>query len=306
MNKLAFVFPGQGAQKAGMGKDFYENSEIAARVVDLAGELLDLDMKALCFEENDKLDQTEYTQAALVTVCLAMEQVLESRGLKPDVTAGLSLGEYCAIAAADGMKIEDAITTVRTRGILMQNAVPGGKGSMAAVLGMTGDAIEAVVDQIDGAAIANYNCPGQIVITGLKESVEQAAEELKKAGARRVLPLNVSGPFHSPYLAEAGEELGRVLEAVELHELEVPYVTNVTSEYVTDIRETKELLAKQVASSVRWEQSVRNMIAEGVDTFLEIGPGKTLAGFIKKIDRNVKVLNVAVWEDVEKVVNELC
>lgn len=306
MSKTAFIFPGQGAQKAGMGKDFYENSETAARIVDLAGELLDLDMKALCFEENDKLDQTEYTQAVLVTVCLAMEQVLIERGLKPDVTAGLSLGEYCAIAAAGGMKIEDAITTVRTRGILMQNAVPDGKGSMAAVLGMTGEAIEAVVDKMDGVTIANYNCPGQIVITGLKESVEQAAEELKKAGARRVLPLNVSGPFHSPYLAEAGEELGRVLEQVELHELEIPYVTNVTAEYVTDIRETKALLAKQVASSVRWEQSVRNMIAEGVDTFVEVGPGKTLAGFIKKIDRSAKVLNVAVWEDVEKVVNELC
>lgn len=306
MNRVAFIFPGQGAQKAGMGKDFYENSETAARIVDRAGELLGLDMKALCFEENDKLDQTEYTQAALVTVCLAMEKVLAERGLKPDVTAGLSLGEYCAIAVAGGMEIEDAITTVRTRGILMQNAVPGGKGSMAAVLGMTGEAIEAVVDPIEGVTIANYNCPGQIVITGLKESVELAAAELKKAGAKRVLPLNVSGPFHSPYLAEAGEELGRVLEKVELHELKVPYVTNVTAEYVTDIRETKELLAKQVASSVRWEQSVRNMIAEGVDTFVEVGPGKTLAGFIKKIDRSVKVLNVAVWEDVEKVVNELC
>ena len=306
MNRVAFIFPGQGAQKAGMGKDFYENSETAARIVDRAGELLGLDMKALCFEENDKLDQTEYTQAALVTVCLAMEQVLAERGLKPYVTAGLSLGEYCAIAVAGGMEIEDAITTVRTRGILMQNAVPGGKGSMAAVLGMTGEAIEAVVDPIEGVTIANYNCPGQIVITGLKESVELAAAELKKAGAKRVLPLNVSGPFHSPYLAEAGEELGRVLEKVELHELKVPYVTNVTAEYVTDIRETKELLAKQVASSVRWEQSVRNMIAEGVDTFVEVGPGKTLAGFIKKIDRSVKVLNVAVWEDVEKVVNELC
>ncbi|MDY2627135.1 MAG: ACP S-malonyltransferase [Lachnospiraceae bacterium] len=306
MSKIAFIFPGQGAQKAGMGKDFYENSETAAKIVDRACELLDLDMKALCFEENDRLDQTEYTQAALVTVCLAMEQVLEERGLRPDVTAGLSLGEYCAVAAAGGMRVDDAITTVRARGILMQNAVPGGKGSMAAVLGMTGEAIEAVLEKIDGVSIANYNCPGQIVITGLKESVECAAEELKKAGARRVLPLNVSGPFHSPYLAEAGEELGRILEAVELHELSMPYVTNVTAEYVTDIGMTKSLLARQVASSVRWEQSVRNMIAGGVDTFVEVGPGKTLAGFLKKIDRNVRVFNVAVWEDVEKVVNELC
>ena len=306
MSKIAFMFPGQGAQKAGMGKDFYEQSETARKVIDKATELLDIDMKALCFEENDKLDQTEYTQAALVTVCLAMEHVLRERGLKADVTAGLSLGEYCAIASAGGMTTEDAITTVRKRGILMQNAVPGGKGSMAAVLGMTGEAIEKVVDEIDGVTIANYNCPGQIVITGWKESVEKASEALKEAGAKRVLPLNVSGPFHSPMLTEAGKELGKVLENVELSPLEIPYVTNVTAEYVRDISETKELLAKQVASSVRWQQSVENMIADGVDTFVEIGPGRTLAGFMRKINRDVKVYNVGTWKDVDKVVSELC
>lgn len=306
MSKIAFMFPGQGAQKAGMGKDFYEQSETARQVVDKATELLGIDMKALCFEENDKLDQTEYTQAALVTVCLAMEHVLRERGLKADVTAGLSLGEYCAIASAGGMTTEDAITTVRKRGILMQNAVPGGKGSMAAVLGLTGEAIEKVVDEIDGVTIANYNCPGQIVITGWKESVEKASEALKEAGAKRVLPLNVSGPFHSPMLEEAGKELGQVLENVELSPLEIPYVTNVTAEYVTDISETKALLAQQVASSVRWQQSVENMIADGVDTFVEIGPGRTLAGFMRKISRDVKVYNVGTWEDVDKVVSELC
>ena len=306
MSKIAFMFPGQGAQKAGMGKDFYEQSETARKVIDKATELLDIDMKALCFEENDKLDQTEYTQAALVTVCLAMEHVLRERGLKADVTAGLSLGEYCAIASAGGMTTEDAITTVRKRGILMQNAVPGGKGSMAAVLGLTGEAIEKVVDEIDGVTIANYNCPGQIVITGWKESVEKASEALKEAGAKRVLPLNVSGPFHSPMLEEAGKELGQVLENVELSPLEIPYVTNVTAEYVTDISETKALLAQQVASSVRWQQSVENMIADGVDTFVEIGPGRTLAGFMRKISRDVPVYNVGTWADVAKVVSELC
>ena len=306
MSKIAFIFPGQGAQKAGMGKDFYEQSETARKVIDKATELLDIDMKALCFEENDKLDQTEYTQAALVTVCMAMEHVLRERGLKADVTAGLSLGEYCAIASAGGMSTEDAITTVRKRGILMQNAVPGGKGTMAAVLGMKGEDIEKVVDPIDGVTIANYNCPGQIVITGWKESVEKASEELKAAGAKRVMPLNVSGPFHSPMLEEAGRELGQVLAGVQLSELEIPYVTNVTAEYVTDISETKALLATQVASSVRWQQSVENMIADGVDTFVEIGPGRTLAGFMRKISRDVKVYNVGTWEDVDKVVSELC
>ena len=306
MSKIAFMFPGQGAQKAGMGKDFYEQSETARKVIDKATELLDIDMKALCFEENDKLDQTEYTQAALVTVCMAMEHVLRERGLKADVTAGLSLGEYCAIASAGGMSTEDAITTVRKRGILMQNAVPGGKGTMAAVLGMKGEDIEKVVDSIDGVTIANYNCPGQIVITGWKESVEKASEELKAAGAKRVMPLNVSGPFHSPMLEEAGRELGQVLAGVQLSKLEIPYVTNVTAEYVTDISETKALLATQVASSVRWQQSVENMIADGVDTFVEIGPGRTLAGFMRKISRDVKVYNVGTWEDVDKVVSELC
>lgn len=306
MSKIAFMFPGQGAQKAGMGKDFYEQSETARKVIDKATELLDIDMKALCFEENDKLDQTEYTQAALVTVCLAMEHVLRERGLKADVTAGLSLGEYCAIASAGGMSTEDAITTVRKRGILMQNAVPGGKGTMAAVLGMKGEDIEKVVDSIDGVTIANYNCPGQIVITGWKESVEKASEELKAAGAKRVMLLNVSGPFHSPMLEEAGRELGQVLAGVQLSKLEIPYVTNVTAEYVTDISETKALLATQVASSVRWQQSVENMIADGVDTFVEIGPGRTLAGFMRKISRDVKVYNVGTWEDVDKVVSELC
>ena len=302
----AFIFPGQGAQKAGMGKDFYENSKTAAEVIDRASELLGLDMKALCFEENDLLDQTEYTQAALVTVCMAMEKVLRERGLAPDVTAGLSLGEYCAIASAGGMSTENAITTVRKRGILMQNAVPGGQGAMAAVLGLDAGKIEEVLADRSGVMIANYNCPGQIVITGWKEDVEQAADALKEAGAKRVLPLNVSGPFHSSLLEQAGEELGKELEQVDFSDLQISYVTNVTAEYVTDITKTKELLARQVASSVRWQQSMELLIADGVDTFVEIGPGRTLAGFLRKINRGVKVYNVGTWEDVDKVVNELC
>lgn len=306
MNKTAFIFPGQGAQKAGMGKDFYEQYETARKLVNQASDLLQLDMKALCFEENELLDQTEYTQAAMVTVCMAMEQVLEEQGLKPDVTAGLSLGEYCAIASAGGMRIEDAITIVRKRGILMQNAVPDGKGSMAAVLNLSGAEVEAVVGGMEGVSIANYNCPGQVVITGWKDCVEKASLALKEAGARRVLPLNVSGPFHSPLLKEAGEALGKVLEEISLSELKIPYVTNVTAEFVTDIGQTRALLARQVASSVRWEQSVRNMLNQGVNQFVEIGPGKTLAGFLRKIDRNIKVYNVSAVEDADRVVKELC
>lgn len=288
-----------------MGKDFYENSESAKAVYEKASALLDLDMKALCFEENDKLDLTEYTQAALVTTCLAMTKVMEEKGIRPDVTAGLSLGEYCAIAVAGGMSEEDAIKTVRKRGILMQNTVPAGEGGMAAVLGMAAETIEQVIEPIDQVTIANYNCPGQIVITGAAKGVEEAAEKLKEAGAKRVVSLNVSGPFHSPLLKEAGTALLKELEQVEVHPLQIPYVTNVTAQYVENEKEIKELLGKQVASSVRWEQSIRKMIENGTDTFVEIGPGKTLAGFMRKIDRSVKMYNIGTWEDVEKVAEEL-
>ena len=305
MSKIAFIYPGQGAQKAGMGKDFYENSESARAVFDRASEILDLDMKELCFEENDRLDLTEYTQAALVTTCLAMTKVVSEHGIRPDVTAGLSLGEYCAIAIAGGMSEEDAIRTVRKRGILMQNTVPAGEGAMAAVLGLEASAIEEVIADIEGVTIANYNCPGQIVITGVTAKVEEASEKLKAAGAKRVVMLNVSGPFHSPLLKSTGEELLKELENVEIHKLEIPYVTNVTAEYVQNEEEIKGLLGQQVSSSVRWEQSIRKMIEEGVDTFVEIGPGKTLAGFMRKISRDVAMYNIGTWEDVEKVAEAL-
>lgn len=306
MSKIAFIYPGQGAQKAGMCADFYENSESARELYDRAGELLDLDLKELCFEKNDKLDLTEYTQAALVTTCLAMTGVLKERGLEPDITAGLSLGEYAAIAAAGGMKPLDAIRLVRRRGILMQNTVPAGEGAMCAVLGMETEAIEQVLAELDDVTIANYNCPGQIVITGKTAMVEEAAKRLAEAGAKRTVMLNVSGPFHSPMLHKAGEELKEELEKTEFYPLEKPYFTNVDAGQVDDILRTKELLARQVSSPVRWMQSMEKMIADGVDIFVEIGPGKTLAGFMKKIDRSVKVYNVATWEDVEKVTGELC
>ena len=305
MNKIAFIYPGQGAQKAGMGKDFYAYNPLAAEIYDKASEILNIDMKALCFEENDLLDQTEYTQAAMVTTCLAMTAVLEEAGLNPDVTAGLSLGEYCAIAAAGGMTTEDAIRLVRKRGILMQNTVPKGEGAMAAVIGAETELIEKCLAPIEDVSIANYNCPGQIVITGRKAAVEQAVEALKAAGVRRCVMLNVSGPFHSPMMIPAGEALDQEMADMQWSELKIPYVTNVTAEYVTDVHETRALLAKQVASSVRWQASMERMIADGVDTFVEIGPGKTLAGFMRKINRNAKVYTVNTVEDAQKVVEEL-
>lgn len=305
MSRIAFLYPGQGAQEMGMAKDFYENSPEARELFDQASEMLNLDLCKLCFEENDLLDKTEYTQAAMVAACLAITGELKKRGLHPDMTAGLSLGEYCAIAAAGGMSDLDAVRTVRARGIFMEHAAPEGTGAMSAILGMENSLVEKVMQEIDGAYIANYNCPGQIVITGEKEAVERAGKALKEAGARKVLPLKVSGPFHSPMMENAGEKLKKVLEEVTLKKPSVPYVTNVTAELVTEKEPIRELLVKQVSSSVCWEQSIRNMIAEGIDTFVEIGPGKTLSSFMKKTDRNVTMYRVGTWEEAETVCSEI-
>ena len=305
MSKTAFMFPGQGSQCVGMGADFYEACPKARAVYDMASELIGIDMKRLCFEENEHLDQTEFTQIALLTTGMAMEQSIRACGLTPDVTAGLSLGEYNAIVSAGGMEMADAMKVVRRRGILMEEAVPAGEGAMAAVLGMEAAKIEEILSGISGAYIANYNCPGQIVITGKKSAVEQAVEALKAAGVRRCVMLNVSGPFHSPMMIPAGEALDQEMADMQWSELKIPYVTNVTAEYVTDIHETRALLAKQVASSVRWQASMERMIADGVDTFVEIGPGKTLAGFMRKINRNAKVYTVNTVEDAQKVIEEL-
>ena len=300
MSKTAFLFPGQGVQKCGMGKDFYENSQQAARLFEEAGEALGLDMKALCFEENDLLDQTEYTQAALVTTYLAMCRELEQRGMHADITAGLSLGEYAAIAVAGGMSDLDAIRLVRKRGMLMQHTVPAGEGAMCAILALDEKKIEEVLDDIPDVTIANYNCPGQIVITGKTEAVKTAAEKLKEAGARRTLMLNVSGPFHSPMLKAAEKDLRQELEQIQFKKLQIPYVTNVNAQKITEESEIADLLVRQMYSPVRWMQSMQTLIEDQVDTFVEIGPGKTLEGFLKKIDKNVQVLHVSCWEDLEK------
>ncbi len=301
MGKTAFIFPGQGAQYCGMGQDFYENTRTGRRIFDRASELLGFSVPELVFEKNDRLDITEYTQAAMVTTCAAILKVMEENGYHADVTAGLSLGEYASLIAANAMSVEDAILTVRKRGILMQEAVPAGIGGMSAVLGMNADQINKIVDNLENVQVANYNCPGQIVISGKLEAVLMASEKLKEAGAKRVIPLNVSGPFHSYLLADAGKKLGEFLEKVTLKRPEIPYAANVTAQYVTEEDKIKPLLEKQVSSSVRWQQSVEYMIADGVDRFVEIGPGKTLSGFVKKISRDVEILNVEKLSDLEKL-----
>ena len=301
MGKTVFMFPGQGSQYIGMGKEFYEQIPICKEVYDLASEVTGLDIPALCFEENEKINITEYTQICMLATEAAIYMALEQNGYQPDVTAGLSLGEYGALIASGVMTAEEAFELVRKRGIFMQEAVPTG-GAMAAVIGMDGEQIRKICQETEGrVSVANYNCPGQVVITGEDTAVERAGMALKEAGARRVLPLKVSGPFHSPMLEGAGKKLAEVLKTVTVQAPVIPYVTNVTAEYVTEEEAIKELLAKQVASSVLWQQSVERMIADDVDTFVEIGPGKTLTGFLRKIDCSVKGFSIEKPEDLEKV-----
>lgn len=297
MSKLAFIFPGQGAQKAGMGKDFYENSEAARSFFDQTQKNLDFDLKEMCFGEHEELNLTEYTQPCMVSVCLAIVRELKKRGINPDITAGLSLGEYAAVAAAGGMNELDAIKLVRRRGILMQSTVPAGEGAMAAVLGLDAKKIEEILESFENVWIANYNCPGQIVITGLTNEVQQASLALKEAGAKRVVELKVSGPFHSLLLKPAGEALLKEMESMSFSTLQVPYVANATAEIVTDSKKISTFFAKGIYSSVRWQQSIETMLENGVDTFVEIGPGKTLAGFMRKIAPKATVYNVSSFED---------
>lgn len=295
------MFPGQGSQYIGMGKEFYEQIPICKEVYDLASEVTGLDIPALCFEENEKINITEYTQICMLTTEAAIYMALEQNGYQPDVTAGLSLGEYGALIASGVMTAEEAFELVRKRGIFMQEAVPAG-GAMAAVLGLDAAAIEQICRETaeqtgSEVSIANYNCPGQIVISGQEETVHLAGETCKASGAKRVVPLKVSGPFHSKMLQGAGEKLKEELKKVEISDSFVPYIANVTADYVTKKEEVKPLLASQVSSSVRWQQTIERLLADGADEFIEIGPGRTLSGFVKKVNRDVKVSSIDKMED---------
>lgn len=303
MGKTVYMFPGQGAQYIGMGKAFYDQFDVCKAVFSLASDVTGLDLPALCFEQNDKLDITEYTQIAMLTVEAAIYMAMEEKGRKPDYAAGLSLGEYGALIVSKALDPADAFRIVRKRGIYMQEAVPTG-GAMAAVLGLDAPAVEKACEQTEGiVSVANYNCPGQIVITGEQAAVERAGQACKETGAKRVMPLKVSGPFHSAMLVSAGEKLAKEFENVTMRGIAVPYVTNVTADFVTEEDQIKGLLVRQVSSSVRWQQSIERLIEAGADEFVEIGPGHTLSGFMKKINREVSVFSIEKPEDLENYVN---
>lgn len=308
MGKIALVFPGQGSQYVGMAKDIYENDSIAKDVIDRACEVLDMDLKHIMFEgDNETLSKTENTQPAIVTHSIALLKSLSEKiDFKYDACLGLSLGEYSALVAANAIEFDEAVSLVKKRGRFMQEAVPVGKGAMAAILGLDRNKLKGIIDNIDDGIVevANYNSPGQVVISGENKNIDEAIKLLKENGAKRAVKLNVSGPFHSSMLKEAGIKLSKELNKVKIRKPKVSVVSNVNAKYYED--EGKDLLISQVSSSVLWEDSIEKLINEGYDTFIEIGPGKTLKGFIKKIssniDKNVNIYNIENMDSLEEFV----
>ncbi len=309
MAKLAFVFAGQGAQTVGMGKELAENFAVAARTFDEASEAVGFDIKDMIWNgDSDTLMITENTQPAIVTMSAAALRVLEEKGIKPDVVAGLSLGEYTAHVSSGSMNFTDAVRLVKKRGKYMQEEVPVGVGAMAAIIALdTQEVINCCEEasKIGVCSPANFNCPGQIVVSGEIAAVEKCCELAKEKGAKRAMKLPVSAPFHCSMLTGAGEKLAKELENVTLSDMNIPVITNVTADYVASKDDIKPLLIKQVSSSVLWENSIRRMLADGVDTFVEVGPGKALSGFIKKITKDANVFNVEDMKSLEKTLEGL-
>lgn len=306
MAKTAFVFPGQGSQTVGMCKEFYDNYACAKKVFEEADEALGFSIAKMCFEgPEDQLRLTMNTQPAILTCSIAVLAVLRENGLNCQIAGGHSLGEYSALVAAGSLSLADAVRSVRKRGQFMQEAVPVGEGAMAAVMGLEPETIDAICRKVEaecGEAVqaVNFNCPGQVVIAGAAGAVTKAIDALKEAGARRAVPLPVSAPFHSTLMRPAAARLKEVLDEVEFHDAKFPVVANVTAKPVTKAEEIRSLLVQQAASPVKWEMSMRYMLGEGLDTFVEVGPGKVLTGFTRKIDRTANALNVEDMDSLEK------
>lgn len=309
MLKIACIFPGQGAQYMGMGKEIAENYKVAMDIFERASEKLGIDMKKLCFQgDGEELKKTENTQPSILTTSIAILEVLSLQGVNPEIAAGLSLGEYSALVASNAIDFEEAVDVVKKRGKFMQEAVPQGEGAMAAVMGLNKDEVVECLKMAAGYGIvepANFNCPGQVVIAGQVKAVEKASSMLKHKGARKIIILPVSAPFHSSMLKSAGEKLSEELGKIKFNDMEIPVVSNVNAQIIKDKYEIKKLLIDQVSSSVLWEDSIRNMINLGINTFIEVGPGKSLTAFVKKIDRDVYVYNVEDIESLDKTINSI-
>ncbi|WP_042199988.1 ACP S-malonyltransferase [Paenibacillus camerounensis] len=304
MGKIAFVFPGQGAQAVGMGKDIYDAVPQSRAVFEQGNKALGFDLSHLVFEGPDsELKQTVNTQPALLTTSVAYLAALSDRNIKPDFVAGHSLGEYSALVAAGVLSYEDAVQLVRLRGRFMEEAVPGGQGAMAAVLGAERGALaelcRSISEKGNVVELANVNCPGQIVVSGSQTGVAAVVERVKEAGGKRAIPLEVSGPFHSSMMKAAAERLSAELARVTFNAPAVPVIVNVTAQPVSNPEEIRELLVQQVYTPVLWQDSVEWLIAAGVDTFIEIGSGSVLAGLIRKIDKTVKVVGINSLESVQ-------
>ena len=307
MSKIAFLFPGQGAQTVGMGRDIYENHESARTFFDQANAALDFDLKELAFNGPiEKLSQTEYTQPALVAVEMMLLKALVAAGIEPEIVAGLSLGEYTALVAGGAIAPIDAVNLVAKRGKIMTSALPANTTTMAAVLGIENDILSTLCKKIAGeeiVEIANYNCPGQLVIGGHVAAVEKITKLALEQGARKVIPLKVSGAFHTSLLKDAGEKLRIELEKTAFKNLEIPVIFNKTADYQNE--PLIDLLTAQVYSAVRFQETIELMIKDGIDTFIEVGPGKTLSGFVKKVDRKLKIYQVETMADIENLVDVL-